>query len=126
MKKLGIPTTLGELRKMTEQFPDETLLQFRNEPRHELTFEEQENMGLIFQEEDNPDIKHSLMRILAKNAYKNGNMQVDDDVSKLCKTIYYLEGQMGMISRFVDDQYKQEEKESIRKVIKQANKILNE
>lgn len=50
MINLGIPTTLGELRKMTEQFPDETLLQFRNEPRHELLFEDEQ--GLIFQDED--------------------------------------------------------------------------
>lgn len=36
MKKLGTPTTLGEFRKLTEQYPDETLLQFWNEPVHEL------------------------------------------------------------------------------------------
>lgn len=36
MKKLGTPTTLGEFRKLTELYPDETLLQFRNEPVHEL------------------------------------------------------------------------------------------
>ena len=47
MKQLGIPTTLGEFRKITEQYPDETLLQFRNEPRHELIDDEGE---LCFQE----------------------------------------------------------------------------
>ena len=125
MKKLGIPTTIGELREMTKQFPDETLLQFRNEPRHELTFEEQENMGLIFQEVDNPDIKGSLMRILAKNAYSMGNMQIDNDVSKLCKAIYYFEGQLDLIIRFADEEYKQELRDSISCIKKNACEILN-
>jgi len=36
MKNLGTPTTLGEFRKLTENYSDETLLQFRNEPVHDL------------------------------------------------------------------------------------------
>lgn len=121
MKKLGIPTTLGELRKMCEKYPDETLLQFRNEPIHELFFDDEQ--GLLFQEESS-DFKTSLKRILANNAYNLGNMQIDNDVSKLCKTIYYLEGQLGMIGRFGDEQYKEQQKESIKNVIKIANDIL--
>jgi len=124
MKKLGIPTTVGELRKMTEQFPEETLLQFRNEPRHELSFEDEQ--GLVFQEVNNPDIRSSLMKILAKNAYNMGNMQIDKDVSKLCKAIYYLEGQLHLIIRYTDESYKEEAKDSLNTILQNANEILNE
>lgn len=124
MKKLGIPTTLGELRKMTEQFPEETLLQFRNEPRHELYFEDEQ--GLVFQEEPTTDIHIALKKILGENAYKNIYTTIDPDVTKLCRTIAYLECQMGMISRFVDDEYKEHQKESINKIIQQATKMLQQ
>jgi hypothetical protein len=35
-KILGVPKTIGELRELTKDYPDETLLNFRNEPIHQL------------------------------------------------------------------------------------------
>ena len=125
MKKLGIPTTLGELRKMTEQYPDETLLQFRNEPRHELTFEDQENMGLIFQEGPSTDLPAALKRILANNAFNFGNMQIDIGVRNTCKAIYYLTGQLPFVGRYSEDNYKEECREYIDKIIENTVEILN-
>lgn len=111
---------------MTEKFPDETLLQFRNEPRHELTFEEEDNMGLIFQEGPNTDLPAALKRILASNAFNFGNMQVDKGVRNTCKAIYYLAGQLPFVGRYSEDNYKEECREYIDKIIKNTVKILNE
>lgn len=124
MKKLGIPTTLGELRKMTEQYPDETLLQFRNEPRHELLFNQEQ--GLIFQEEPSADIHIALKKIIADNAQKNNYTAIDPEVTKLCRAISYLECQMSMVTRFTNDEDKEKQKESIKKVITTAAKILQQ
>lgn len=52
MKEIGRPTTLGELREMTKDYPDEVGFGFRNQPMQSL-FEvkyQGEAIYVVFQE----------------------------------------------------------------------------
>lgn len=82
MKNLGTPTTLGEFRKLTEQYPDETLLQFRNEPVHDLIEIDGE---LCFQETNRWDISKRHVCII-------GGIDESRRMDEILEAIYHIPG----------------------------------
>jgi hypothetical protein len=65
-------------------------------------------------------MKEELTKILGQDAYNMGNMQVSENVKKLVKALYYLDGQLPIIGRDLD----KEGKEYIQEVLKTTKKML--
>ena len=65
-KILGVPKTIGELRELTKDYPDETLLNFRNEPVHQL----EDCDGIVCFSSEPPGPYNPMERILADATYK--------------------------------------------------------
>lgn len=70
------------------------------------------------------DIRETLKKILGEDAYNFGSMQVTDRVSGLSRAIYYLTGQMEMLTVYVPDCDKEYFKETIETIFKNTNEIL--
>jgi glucuronate isomerase len=67
------------------------------------------------------NMKEQLIKILGEDAYSIGNMQVSENVKKLVKALYYLDGQLPMIGRDLD----KEGKEYIQDVLTTTKEILS-
>lgn len=72
------------------------------------------------------NIKETLKKILGDDAYNFGSMQVTDRVKGLSRAIYYLTGQMSMLTIYVPDDDKEYFKETIEIIFKNTNGILTD
>jgi hypothetical protein len=71
------------------------------------------------------NIKEYLKNILGESALEYGNMTVSKNVTKLAKTIYYLEGQLPFGGLYVSDEDKEYFREHVKSVLKHAAEILS-
>lgn len=66
-------------------------------------------------------MKEELIKILGEDAYSIGCMQVSENVKKLVKALYYLDGQLAVMGRDLD----KEGKDYIQEVLKTTKKMLS-
>ena len=69
------------------------------------------------------DIKEELKSILGADAFSLGNMQVSERVTKLVKAVKYMDTQLQMLDRWIEDEQGKEHIIQARQTVKN---ILNE
>ena len=69
------------------------------------------------------DIKEELKSILGADAFSLGNMQVSERVTKLVKAVKYMDTQLQMLDRWIEDEQGKEHIIQVRQTVKN---ILNE
>jgi hypothetical protein len=69
------------------------------------------------------DIKEELKSILGSDAFSLGNMQVSERVTKLVKAVKYMDAQLQMLDRWIEDEQGKEHIIQARQTVKN---ILNE
>jgi GH24 family phage-related lysozyme (muramidase) len=69
------------------------------------------------------DIKQELKTILGDNAFSCGTMKVSSTVSRLVKAVYYMDTQIKMLDRWIEDEQGKRHIEQVRQSVKN---ILNE
>jgi len=68
-------------------------------------------------------IKDELKNILGEDAFSLGNMQVSDRVRKLVRAVSYLDAQIAMLKKWIEDDAGHDHIDQIQQNLK---KILNE
>ena len=71
IKQLGIPKTIGKLKEMIKDYPDNTSFEFRNQPRQELI---EVNESVCFHELQDSSIIYSLG--LHENTMLDGGINI--------------------------------------------------
>jgi hypothetical protein len=64
------------------------------------------------------DIKQELKNILGDDAFSIGNMQVSERVSQLVKAVYYMDIQIKMLDRWIEDEQGKNHIEQVRQSVK--------